>query len=72
MVTPLEIGTPDNKEGGFWPIGGSLDASSEIPVAIRLNTFREGEYYLIENRRFTSWDEGMSLMYPEAVSKITS
>ena len=29
------------------------------PRALRINTIRENEYYLLENRQFESWDQGL-------------
>ena len=52
---------------GIMNIAGSLDANAgETPVALRFETTNEGEYYLVENRRFTSWDEGMAKIYTSA------
>ena len=48
-------------------IAGSL-SEGELPIAYQINTPNEGEYYLIENRRFASWDEGMSDYYTSARS----
>ncbi|MBO7674415.1 MAG: M6 family metalloprotease domain-containing protein, partial [Atopobiaceae bacterium] len=53
---------------GNVQIAGSL-SNSQAPIAYRLDTPNEGEYYLVENRRFTSWDEGMGKYYPYAASE---
>lgn len=68
-VEPLQVGTTDDAKDNIWSLGGTLDPSSENPVAVRLNTAREGEYYLLENRRFSSWDEGLARKYPNAVKE---
>lgn len=47
-------------------IAGSLSTTT-TPIAYRINTAKEDEYYLIENRRFTSWDEGMGNFYPSGL-----
>lgn len=52
---------------GIVEIAGSL-SSTDVPVAYRIDTPNEGEYYLIENRRFVSWDEGMGKFYPSAAT----
>ena len=52
---------------GIMNIAGSLDdEAGDTPIALRFETTNDGEYYLIENRRFTSWDEGMSKSYSYA------
>ena len=61
-VEPVTV-TPTSSKAEF-DIAGSMDADAEAPIALRVNTGREGEYYLIENRRFTGWDAGMSNKYP--------
>ena len=41
-------------------IAGSLcdpTTTDGVPLAVKVKTNRENEYYLIENRRFVSWDE---------------
>lgn len=43
-------------------IAGSL-SDTGTTIAYRIDTPNEGEYYLIENRRFTSWDKGMGRFY---------
>ena len=48
-----------------FKIAGNLSSSTD-PIAYRIDTANDGEYYLIENRRFTSWDEGMGSFYPSA------
>ncbi len=73
-VEPVQVGSddPDVHTNDKWSLRGSLDASgdtlTDAPLAVRLNTAKEGEYYLFENRRFTSWDKGMGKYYPEAVT----
>ena len=73
-VEPVQVGSddPDVHTNDKWSLRGSLDASgdtsTDAPVAARLNTAKEGEYYLFENRRFTSWDKGMSNYYSEAAT----
>ena len=55
---------------GIMNIAGSLDADSgDTPVALRFETTNKDEYYLVENRRFTSWDEGMSKVYSYAAQE---
>ena len=48
-------------------IAGSL-TNTEAPLAVRIETGREGEYYLLENRRFAGWDQGMSQDYSSAAA----
>ena len=47
-------------------VAPSLDKNAADPVALRVNMPREGEYYLIENRRFSGWDVGLQLIYDDA------
>lgn len=49
-------------------IAGSLDATDGAVNALKICTSRPREYYIVENRRFTSWDEGMSITYSSAAS----
>lgn len=46
-------------------IAGSL-ATTTTPLAYRIDTKNPDEYYLLENRRFTNWDEGMGKFYRSA------
>ena len=49
-------------------IAGSFDRYADDPIVLRVNTPRENEYYLIENRRFTGWDAGMGGYYSKAAT----
>ncbi len=66
-VTPKVI-PYDQMTDTYAKVAGSLSDGSDGALAVRINTYREGEYFLVENRRFTSWDEGMSLEFTDAVN----
>ncbi|MBE6041243.1 MAG: M6 family metalloprotease domain-containing protein, partial [Clostridiales bacterium] len=71
-VDPVNIQAGDVKD-----IAGSLsgdpfpdgEASEAVPEAYRIDTGTEGEYYLLENRRFAGWDAGMGKFFADAVCK---
>ncbi len=64
-VTP-ELLTP----GSAASVMDSLDPSGTYPVALRIDTTKDGEYYLIENRRFTRWDTCLGeVLYNNAILK---
>ena len=54
---------PETAEAGTYHLTSSSAAASkteeQLLPALRINTCREGEYYLVENRRFTGWDAAM-------------
>ena len=72
MWSRVQLGwvTPETLEpgAGSVSIAGSMDDSGQAPIALRVNTPRSEEYYLIENRRFTGWDAGMGRFYSAAAS----
>ncbi len=65
-VTPKTIGI--DTAGDELKIAGSYCEDAEDPIAYKIETGRENEYYLVENRRFSGWDEGMSRLYKDFAS----
>ena len=64
-VDPVTL--DDDSEPPF-KIAGSFSSTTD-PIVYRLDTANDGEYYLIENHRFTGWDEGMSSFYTSAAAE---
>ena len=48
---------------GEYTLTAQTDTGGEAYGALRINTGRENEYYLLENRSFTNWDAGLSLQF---------
>ena len=61
-VSPVTLNPGDEPVS----VAPSLDKNAADPVVYHVGMPREGEYYLIENRRFSGWDAGMQLIYTEA------
>jgi M6 family metalloprotease-like protein len=50
-------------QNGDYTVAAQSYTEDEAYSALYLPTQREGEYYLLENRRFTKWDAGMTEYY---------
>ena len=50
-------------QNGDYTVAAQSYTEDEAYSALFLPTQREGEYYLLENRRFTKWDAGMAADY---------
>ena len=50
-------------QNGDYTVAAQSYTEDEAYSALFLPTQREGEYYLLENRRFTKWDAGMTEDY---------
>ncbi len=66
-VEPHLLGLSDNNYAS--DIAGSLTKNAKAPVALRIETNHVDEYYLVENRRFTGWDEDLGELYPNTAQQ---
>ena len=58
--------TEATKDGTYSVVSQTYGAQTQDFAAVRIETQNEGEYYLLENRQHTKWDEGLAQAYEGA------